>query len=156
MRLSGELFDLDSLDVVHAYDIDITSCDDCKVCHHTPTCKYNADAMGGLIDKLEAIDTLIIASPVYFGGLTDRLMRIVNRLQQLYERKFTHDRPLSISTVHMVLTCGANKSWMFDGPRVTHHIVKTMVGAKGECFTFSGTDDRTDYTQTINQYKAHL
>ncbi len=142
MTLAEALFKDTSYITLHAYDLTIQSCDDCKVCHHKPTCKYNQDDLRVVLEHLEHCETLIIVSPVYFGAMSDKLLSIINRFQQLFEQKFTHKikRP-PLTNLYVVSTAGADNERMFEGIKLTTSILSSLFDAKiAKVFTFQGSD----------------
>ena len=161
MHLAKQLFNLEDARLVNAYDVNINSCDDCKVCHHHPRCKHTDD-MDSIYRMISEATTLIIVTPVYFGAFTDRLLRIINRLQMAFERKHTHQKPLAkLTHLHIVSTAGVNKEGMFDGVKLTGRILATLFDATHHhCFTFGGTDGikdpSTHFKSLIRKYLTKL
>jgi len=146
MTLARALFDLDEGTRYNAYDLDVTSCDDCKVCSHKPTCKYNDDDLSLILKALAREKTLILISPVYFGAFSDKLLSIINRFQQLFDRKHKHGDPLTnIDTLYVVATSGADNPRMAEGIRLTTDILKSLFETKTtDIFFFPGTDGVKD------------
>lgn len=157
MQVTRHIFKDKNPEIVHAYEENIHVCDDCKVCHFKLACKH-IDAMPKIIEKMIHADTLIIASPIYFGALTDKIMRIINRFQQLFEAKFTHQKPVT-TFKHLILisTCASSSEDMFRGAELTMHILKQLFSVeKTQHLTLTGTDNitdiLTDYKDTIRTF----
>ncbi len=160
MTFAQTVFDYLPLNVMHAYDININPCDDCKVCHHKLGCKHK-DAMNIVIEHLIEADHLIIVSPIYFGALTDQLMKIFNRFQQLFEAKFTHQKPVTTFKTITLLSTAAATDKMFDGAKLTLSILKSLFDAKKTFFygltdTDTITDIRIAYKDKLSTIKSTL
>ena len=69
--------------VVCAYDAGISPCVDCRRCWREPGCAIE-DGMQAVYRFIEACDSAVIASPVYFSELTGRLLDVCSRLQTYY------------------------------------------------------------------------
>ena len=78
---------------INAYDITADSCDDCKYCHTKKGC-VKRDDMDFIYELLYSANTLIISSPVYFGGMSDQTMKIINRFQRFFEHSGATTRAL--------------------------------------------------------------
>jgi len=95
---------------------------------------------------LDSVDTLVIASPIYFGSLSDTLMRIINRFQPYFEKKFTHKLPVpTIKNIYLISTCASQSTSMFNGPKVTLTILKDLFNATNtDTLTLTNTDHLED------------
>ncbi len=110
----------------NAYTLNIHPCDDCKLCHARFACKHDDD-MQTVLDALKKADTLVLATPVYFGAMTDMMMRIINRFQQLFEAKFTHKKPFTtIKKLIVISTAASEDPSMFDGVRLTTRLLEEL------------------------------
>lgn len=164
MTLFGALFpNIKADDVFHAYDLNIHPCDDCKVCQTKMTCPYNDDDFKKIDAVLRKSDTLILISPVYFGSFSDQLLKIINRFQQYFAQKFSHQKPLkNINHIYVVTTCGAANQNMFAGMKLSLKILESLFEAKGHLFGFTNSDAvkayNKHYQTLINHYqnKIHL
>ncbi len=153
MTLADAIFDENT--VHHAYEMSIESCTDCGFCDKRPACIFDDD-MDAIISALHHDDTLILASPIYFGALSDKLLAILNRLQMLFKKKFTHKQEIpDIKRLYIVATCGAGNAVMFDGAHLTLTILKQLFNAEtARLFTLKGTDAM--HPETLTKDKAHL
>ena len=114
------------VNIVNAYDVKVSSCDDCKYCEHKVGCKQHDD-MDEVYNLLFQADTLILASPIYFGTMTDKMMTIINRFQRFYNEKFVHETEVPTFTNMMLIsTQGSQKTRMFNGAKETFHILKKL------------------------------
>jgi len=158
MRLTKALFD--ECEVIHINALNIESCDDCKYCNHVAGCKFKHDEMPKLIDKIKQANTLVIASPIYFGALTDQLLKVINRFQQFFSAKFTLDAPYpEVQSLFFVNTCGADNNTMFDGAKLTMNILASLLNAEHKFqFTMQNTDhlSKNDEKKIIKDYKIQL
>ncbi len=157
LSLAKKIFNINEDDRLNAYDLNVNSCDDCKVCHHTMDCKFGDD-MALFLNRLKEAKTLIIVSPIYFGSLTDKIMKVINRMQMVFERKFTHYKPYTtVEHLYTVSTCGVNNDQMFEGAKRTHEILTSLLDAKQAAFlSFGGTDTAYPPLDLIEQYKTMI
>ena len=157
MSLFKALFPkIDEAEILHAYDLNIHPCDDCRVCQKKISCQYNDDDFSVIKDTLLQNDTIILISPVYFGSFTDQLLKIINRFQQFFAQKFTHQAPLKhIKHIYVVASCGAKNQEMFDGMALSLKILGSLFEAKTHLFTFTGADQVKNYTQHYQTDIAH-
>lgn len=65
----------------------ITPCRGCDACFETGTCILRDD-MDGLYPRLLAADLVVLASPIYFYGLTAWAKALVDRCQVLWARRY--------------------------------------------------------------------
>lgn len=117
----------ENIEIINAYKKDVASCSDCKYCDHALGCSKNDD-MNEIITKMYKADTLIIASPIYFGALSDKLMTIINRFQRFYSQKYTLKTSLipSFTNIILIATQGSDKTRMFAGAKETLHILDKL------------------------------
>ena len=80
-KLNGEI------EVLYVYNMEYSSCIDCRYCNKKMGCIYTDD-FTIFSKKLEACDNFIIASPLYFGGLTGKLMDFFSRFQTYFSNNF--------------------------------------------------------------------
>ncbi|MFW6285031.1 MAG: flavodoxin family protein [Bacillota bacterium] len=141
MNLLKHHFDIEGARIFNAYAMDVSPCDDCKLCMRKPRCKFN-DAMEAFKDALEAHETLCIVSPIHFGTFSVPTLTVLSRLQELFNRKHTLKAPIpTLKTLHIVATAGADDRTMFEGIKKTHAILKSLLSAReGRIFTQSSTD----------------
>ncbi|MFW5858039.1 MAG: flavodoxin family protein [Planctomycetota bacterium] len=73
-----------TFDAPHA---DIAACPACGACAKTGRC-VRRDPMGALLEKLLAVDAVLVASPIYFYGLPAQLKTIIDRSQPIWQRRW--------------------------------------------------------------------
>ncbi len=113
--------------IVNTYGLNVTSCDDCKYCSTKVGCKYSDD-MDKIYKYLLKTDTLIISSPIYFGSLSDKLMKVINRFQRYYSQRFDLKDPNvpNIQNLILITTQGSFKKKMFKGAALTYDILMAL------------------------------
>ena len=70
---------------IRAYEMQgkVSACVDCRACWKQSGCAIQ-DGMQEIYEKIEKADVIVIASPVYYSGLTGPLMSMMSRLQCAY------------------------------------------------------------------------
>ena len=68
-------------------DWDISGCRECRSCELTGNCVVQ-DQMQELYPKLSEADYIILASPIFFYGVTAQAKRMIDRCQALWARKY--------------------------------------------------------------------
>ncbi len=80
--------------IVNAYDCGIQPCIDCRYCWKNNGCRIN-DSMQEVYQYIQECDNIIIASPIYFSGLSGALLNVGSRLQTFYcARSFRKEKPI--------------------------------------------------------------
>lgn len=101
-------------------------CQECGSCNTTGVCRMQ-DEMQGLYKKLEELDGIIVASPVFFMGLTAQTKTIIDRCQALWARKYLLGRSIGrLGQTRLgvfIATGGTNRGYTFR-PSIT--IVKSF------------------------------
>lgn len=115
----------------NSYDLVIDSCDDCKYCTTNLGC-IKSDDMEDIYNALENTNTLIVSSPIYFGSLSDKLMKIINRFQRYYGQKYdlNDTNTPKIKNLVFVTTQGSEKLKMINGANLTLDILSTLFESK--------------------------
>ncbi len=125
-------------------ELDIKGCQACNDCFSDGHCIYDDD-MQYLYELLEKLDGLIIASPIFFSGLTSQTKAFIDRCQSLWARKYILDGPIGKEKRRLgaFLSVGARKE-----PRFQNAIssIKALFNAINvEYFgdlTFGGCDEK--------------
>ncbi len=68
-------------------DWDISGCRECRTCERTGNCVVQ-DQMQELYPKLSEADYIILASPIFFYGVTAQAKRMIDRCQSLWAQKY--------------------------------------------------------------------
>ena len=75
-----------SPEIIRLCDLEISPCLSCGGCDKTGKCVVKDD-MIPLLKKIITIDKVILASPIYFYGITAQAKAFVDRTQALWNRK---------------------------------------------------------------------
>lgn len=73
-------------EIIYLRDLDIEPCRECYSCVENNVCVIK-DAMQTLYQKLKETDVLILASPVFMGGVTSRMRAFMERTWSLRKGK---------------------------------------------------------------------
>ena len=127
---------------IHAYKKDIISCDDCKFCTHKLGCPKDDD-MQEIYQLLSEARVLILSSPIYFGAYTNELMKIINRFQRYFSQRFVHKKPLGFPMEKAIgiSTAGSDSEAMFDGAKLTFHMISDLFSVKQRHFIYAKNTD---------------
>ncbi|HHX76904.1 MAG TPA: flavodoxin family protein [Firmicutes bacterium] len=72
-----------SFDVIRVSDLNIKPCSACDACAITGECIIDDD-MQEIYCKIDAAEGLVIASPIYFGGVSAQLKAVIDRMQKYW------------------------------------------------------------------------
>lgn len=75
-----------SPEIIRLCDLKISPCISCGGCNKTGKCVVEDD-MTPLYDKIITTDKIIVASPIYFYGITAQTKAFIDRTQALWNRK---------------------------------------------------------------------
>jgi len=78
----------------HLNELNIRPCQGCGGCEKTGVCVIKDD-MGLIYKALANMDSLVLASPIYFGGVTAQTKGMIDRCQALWARKYLLKTPVS-------------------------------------------------------------
>lgn len=74
-------------------DLHIAPCNSCNGCFEKGNCVINDD-MEKIYSQLVAADGIIVASPIYFMGLSAQLKTLIDRCQAFWARKYILHSPI--------------------------------------------------------------
>lgn len=102
-NLNGEI------KTINAYHSNISPCTDCRFCKKNKGCIIKDD-MQQIYSYIEDCDNIIIASPVYFGELTGRLLDVCSRFQTYFSAMhFRGEKPeIKPKKAAVILTGGGS------------------------------------------------
>ncbi len=133
-------------------ELDISPCTSCGNCWETGDCVIE-DKMQDVYKKLLDADYVVVASPLYFLGVSAQLKALIDRCQALWARRFilkrplrnSHKKPRGLFISTAAISRGDDK--IFSGSRQT---VRAMFSAleiecAGELF-FKGLEKRSAVT----------
>ncbi len=72
--------------------LDIAPCQHCDVCLRTGDCQFNDD-MQTVYRELKGADRIVLASPLFFTGVTAQTKAMFDRCQALWVRKYKLNMP---------------------------------------------------------------
>jgi len=100
--------------------LNITPCQECHGCLKDGNCVIKDD-MVGVYPKLLDADGIIVASPIFFYGVSAQLKALIDRCQALWARKYVLKQTLTDSVRKgAFITVGATRDErLFDGPKLT-------------------------------------
>lgn len=110
----------------------IAGCLACEYCHTKGTgCCVQKDDMQEVYTELENAEMLVIASPIYYHGISGQLKCVIDRFYTaLYPNK-----PKHLSKVAMILSSGDND--MYDGAKFSY---------QGDFLDYLGLEDMGVFT----------
>ncbi len=97
------------VEVISVHDYKVSPCTGCNMCFSNTdhACVQNDD-MQLIYDKLSKADTVIIASPVYFYGISAQLKAVIDRLHNPIRNEF------AIRKLRLILVAAATLPELFD------------------------------------------
>lgn len=106
------------VEVVSVADYKINPCIGCNSCFTREGNKcFQNDDMPKVYEKLKKADVLVIASPVYFYGISAQLKAIVDRLHTPMRNEF------SIKKLALILVGAATLPELFDSIKIQYQLV---------------------------------
>lgn len=115
-------------------DLNIKPCQACGACYNTGKCVIRDD-MDLLYEAFEIMDSMVLASPVYFGGVTAQVKAMIDRSQPFWARKYIMKQPVSADNRRRDLlflsVLSHDRQDLIEGIRVnvkTFHDVLTLDG----------------------------
>lgn len=121
--LKGAAAEGASVESIRLCDFRITPCTECLSCFNDGVCVI-ADDMQDIYVRLLKADTVILASPIFFYGITGWAKAMVDRCQALWARKYKlHDPALETTPKQrkgfFISTGGTKGQRMFEGAVLT-------------------------------------
>jgi len=120
--LKGAAVEGARVEEIHLCDFRITPCSECLSCFNDGACVI-ADDMQGIYPRLLDADIVILASPIFFYGITGWAKAMVDRSQALWARKYKlHDPALKTERKRrgfFISVGGTKGKRMFEGAVLT-------------------------------------
>ena len=112
-----------SVEIVSVADFKVNPCIGCNSCfkREGDACFQN-DGMTEIYQKLKETDTLVIASPVYFYGISAQLKAVIDRLHTPMRNLFP------IKKLALILVGAATLPEMFDAIKVQYKLALNFFG----------------------------
>ena len=101
----------------------------------------------------EQADTLIIASPVYFGALSDKTMIIINRFQRYFSQRFDLKDPNIpfFKNLILITTQGSKKKSVLSGPNEIFRILQILFRPM---YTYQISNTNSDMVHPLDNKKT--
>lgn len=110
------------IEEVFLRDLQISPCLEIYACKVDGRCPIKDD-MQALYIKLAEADALVLASPIFFYGVTAQMKAVIDRCQAMWARKYILKQPIAPGKPQrkgVFLSVGGSKgSKIFDGPLLT-------------------------------------
>ena len=111
------------VELVSAADYNVHPCLGCNRCFDTEGNQcVQKDDMGKIYEKLRRADTLVIASPVYFYGISAQLKALIDRLHTPMRNQF------QIKRLGLILVGAATIPDLFDSILVQYRMILRFFG----------------------------
>ncbi len=143
--------------IIHVVDKKIAPCIECNLCAKKGLCSIDDEMISEICPLLRAAEVIVIASPVFFYGVTAQLKALIDRSQVLWARRYNHNLldPVNKTRVGFALSVGATKGQnLFDGIELTAKYFFDAVNAsyKG-ILRYRNIEDRGEMEKhpTVNQ-----
>ncbi len=106
------------VEIISVADYSVNYCIGCNSCFKSKGNKcFQNDDMTHIYDKLMSADILVIASPVYFYGVSAELKAIIDRLHTPMRNKF------KITKLALILVGAATLPELFDSIKMQYQLV---------------------------------
>ncbi len=160
-----QFIDVNKLNVAH--------CIDCNFCKENWGKCVHKDDMIEVYNQLKNADVLLVASPVYFNGVTSKLKTLVDRCQMIFLCDFEHHNPFVTQThaeqkLGFIVSVGGANAYpnQFVGNEITLKLVFDNLRVPlTEHYKYYGTDHTKlelkdevamDLDQIVEQIQMHL
>ena len=111
------------VEIISVADYDVKPCVGCNACFEREgnTC-FQEDDMSIIYKKLYEANIIVIASPVYFYGLSAQLKAVIDRLHTPLRNKFVTKK------LGLLLVAGAKLPAVFDAIKLQYQLVLDFFG----------------------------
>ena len=139
-------------EIVRVSDLDIHPCIGCGGCEKGGECVLEDD-MTGLYPKIIEADRIVLASAIYFYGITAQAKGFVDRCQALWSRRRLLEREGRWRDDperrgYLVAVAATHGAKVFDGARLTaRYAFEAMGAAYGDELLVRGIDRRGEMLQ---------
>jgi len=101
--------DIDSFEIIHAYDVTLKPCIGCGGCIKGKCVRDDSYVAEEIYKKISSADAFILASPVYFNSVPSPLKCIIDRMQPYYMKKYVLGDREELKKGGVLLLCGGEK-----------------------------------------------
>lgn len=106
------------VEIISVADYQVNPCMGCNSCFQREGHRcFQKDDMEGIYDKLSNADVLVIASPVYFYGISAQLKAVIDRLHTPMRNDF------HIKKLALLLVGAASLPELFDAIKMQYQLV---------------------------------
>lgn len=140
-----------SVDVISVADYKVNPCIGCNTCfaREGHEC-FQKDDMPQIYEKLKAADVLVIASPVYFYGVSAQLKALIDRLHTPMRSEF------KLKKLALILVGAATLPELFDAIKVQYQLVLNYFKLEDAgAVLVRGAKDKGDVKNTDGLEKAY-
>lgn len=117
-KKGAELGKGNNVEIVSVKDYKVNPCTGCNTCFKREGNKcFQKDDMQKIYDKLMKADCLVIASPLYFYGISAQLKAVVDRIHTPMREKF------KIKKMALLMAGAASIPNLFDAVKVQYQMV---------------------------------
>ena len=110
-----------TVEKIHVPKLNLHPCRHCGACDHTGSCVIKDD-MAQIYPKLEQVDALVLASPMFFMAHAAQAKILIDRCQPYWSRKYLLNQPLPVDPPRravFIAIGAAHGPSVFAGAKVT-------------------------------------
>ncbi|MBU0967523.1 MAG: flavodoxin family protein [Proteobacteria bacterium] len=144
------------IEIIRLADLNISPCQSCGGCDKTGICVVKDD-MGLLYEKIDQVKRIILASPIYFYGVTAQAKAFVDRSQALWSRKYILKKKGEwrddADRLGFFVSVAATKGEkVFDGAVLTAKYFYDAIGfGYGGALLVKGVDKRGEMAKAVDR-----
>lgn len=140
------------VDVLPVAAMNIAPCQGCNTCcsREGHAC-YQQDDMYMIYEKLKSADTVVLASPVYFYGISAQLKAVVDRLHTPMRNEFP------VHQLVLILVGAAELPELFNAIKEQYHLILNFFGLNDAGMVLiRGAKEKGDVVQTDGLHQAYM
>ena len=140
-----------SVEVISVADYKVNPCIGCNTCFDREGHEcFQKDDMTKVYEKLKVADVLVIASPVYFYGVSAQLKALIDRLHTPMRNEF------KLKKLALILVGAATLPELFDAIKVQYRLVLNYFKLEDAGTVFvRGAKDKGDVKKTDGLERAY-
>lgn len=129
-----------SVEIISVADVKVGGCTGCNACYASNSNKcIQKDDMQNIYDKLADAQTIVIATPIYFYGVSSQLKGIIDRLHNPIRNTF------SVKKLVLLMVCADTEPSVFDSVTAMFQAVLSYFSLQnGGIITCCGVKDKGD------------
>jgi len=129
-------------------DIDFKGCVSCGSCSDVARICKIADGMRPIFKKIQEADSLVVASPIYFGSITGQLKTMIDRFECFWAARCIFNKPMrtkSGSRGVFICVAGQNKKIYFtNAKQIIKYFFNTIDMVYYDELLLTGIVDKAD------------